>query len=393
MFSNVDKKTNIKELPVLLCNYMDVYYNDYITEDLNFMQATAKITEIEKFSLKKGDVIITKDSETPDDIGVPAFVSENLKNVLCGYHLALIRPNRKILIGEYLSKLFQLQIYRYYFFTLANGVTRFGLTTPATLQSLIPLPSPEEQSKIATILSTWDRAIELTEKLIQAESSRKKGLMQQLLTGKKRFGVFVKSKDYFETKLGVIPKDWKVKKANQIFKNYSQKNNKNEQLLSATQENGVIPRDMIEGRVTMPHGSTNAFKLVDIGDFVISLRSFQGGLEFSNYRGIVSPAYTVLKPKIEIDKKFYKYYFKSRDFISRLAVAVIGIRDGKQISYNDFSVMNLPYPPIPEQIKIATVLTACDQKITLLSKKLEALKTQKKGLMQKLLTGAVRVKT
>jgi len=186
LFSNVDKKMDEKENPVLLCNYTDVYYNDYISEKLDFMKATAKAAEIKKYSLKKGDVIITKDSETPDDIAVPAFVSEKLDNVLCGYHLALIRPDRKILLGEYLSKLFQLQTYRYYFFTLANGVTRFGLTTQATLQSLIPLPSITEQRKIATVLTTCDKEIDLLSQKLEALKQQKKGLMQKLLTGQIR---------------------------------------------------------------------------------------------------------------------------------------------------------------------------------------------------------------
>ncbi|QTA84850.1 restriction endonuclease subunit S [Desulfonema magnum] len=194
LFSNVDKKADKKEKQVLLCNYTDVYYNDYITQNLDFMQATAKVKEIEKYSLKKGDVIITKDSETPDDIAVPAFVSEKLKNVLCGYHLALIRPDRKVLLGEYLSKLFQLQIYRYYFFTLANGVTRFGLTTQATLQSLIPLPSIAEQKKIAAILTACDKEIDLLSQKLEALKQQKKGLMQKLLTGEIRVNHLVRVK-------------------------------------------------------------------------------------------------------------------------------------------------------------------------------------------------------
>jgi type I restriction enzyme S subunit len=91
--SNVDKKTNGNEKPVKLCNYMDVYSNEYITDILNFMEATASTTEIERFGLNDGDVVITKDSETPDDIGIPAVVTEKIEGLVCGYHLALIRPD------------------------------------------------------------------------------------------------------------------------------------------------------------------------------------------------------------------------------------------------------------------------------------------------------------
>jgi len=130
--------------------------------------------------------LITKDSETADDIAVPAFVAEQLDNVLCGYHLAIIRPNKTLLLGEFLSKLFQLHIYRYYFFTLANGVTRFGLTTESTAKALIPIPSLDEQKKIATVLSQYDHEIDLLQKKVECLIMQKKGIMQKLLIGEIR---------------------------------------------------------------------------------------------------------------------------------------------------------------------------------------------------------------
>ncbi|MFQ5685397.1 MAG: hypothetical protein ACE5GV_01925 [Candidatus Scalindua sp.] len=91
LFSNVDKKTHNNDKEVLLCNYVDVYKNDIIDESIDFMKATANENEIEKFRIEKGDVLVTKDSESPDDIAVPAFVNSNFENVLCGYHLAIIK--------------------------------------------------------------------------------------------------------------------------------------------------------------------------------------------------------------------------------------------------------------------------------------------------------------
>jgi len=108
------------------------------------------------------------------------------------------------------------------------------------------------------------------------------------------------------------------------------------------QDVGVVPRSSLDRKVVMPEGSTDGYKLVEPGDFVISLRSFEGGLEYSRFRGLVSPAYTVLKPAKPIVDDFYRHYFKSQEFIGRLAVAVIGIRDGKQISYDDFEFLKLP---------------------------------------------------
>lgn len=243
----------------------------------------------------------------------------------------------------------------------------------------IPLPPLPEQIKIAEVLGAWDKGIEVLGKLIAAKQKRKKALMQQLLTGKKRFKEFKGEK-------------WKYLKADEIFRSHSRKKNDGEELLSVTQDRGVIPRNMLEGKVVMPDGTTDGYKLIVPGDFIISLRSFQGGLEYSNYRGLVSPAYTVLKPQIEIECSFYKHYFKSYNFVGHLAVAVIGIRDGKQVSYDDFAFLKLPYPPIKEQQKIASVLNVADQEIELLQKQLAAMKQQKKGLMQKLLTGKIRVK-
>ncbi len=239
-------------------------------------------------------------------------------------------------------------------------------------------PPFEEQKGIAKILSLWDTAIAKQTALIEKLTLRKRGLMQQLLTGKKRLKGF--------------EGEWKRIKAGEIFKSISVKGNGSEVLLSATQEHGVIPRDQLEGRVTMPTGNTNSFKLVEVGDFVISLRSFQGGLEYSEHRGIVSPAYTVLKPIVEIDKSFYRYYFKSAEFIGHLAIAVIGIRDGKQISYEDFCFVKIPYPNIKEQKAISSVLLQADKEIEIQKQKLAAMQAQKKGLMQVLLTGKKRIK-
>lgn len=261
---------------------------------------------------------------------------------------------------------------------LGNGSTVKGISLDE-LKNIkfysVPLP---EQKAIAKVLSAADAAIHTTEKLIAQKELRKKWLMQQLLTGKKRLKGF--------------EGEWKKLGAGEIFKSITKNGFVNEELLSATQDRGMIPRTMLEGRVTMPTTGTEGFKLVEVGDFVISLRSFQGGLEYSYYRGLVSPAYTVLKPKKPINEEFYKQYFKSHDFIGHLAIAVIGIRDGKQISYDDFCTVKIPYPSIEEQTAIAQVLQAADKEISLLKAKAEKLREQKKGLMQVLLTGKVRLK-
>lgn len=272
-----------------------------------------------------------------------------------------------------------------------QGAGRYKLNKAALSKLPVALPPLPEQQKIATILSTWDRAITLTRQLLQEKEAQKKGLMQRLLTGKVRVKGFANEFGFKKTVIGNVPKDWSVKKAGKVFKSVSTKRNGQKPLLAVTQENGVIDRNDLEGRVTMPSGSTDSYKLVQPGNFVISLRSFQGGLEYSTIEGIVSPAYIVLENIIGIDTQYFRYYFKSTEFILRLAVAVIGIRDGKQISYKDFSALNLRLPPLKEQTAIAAILTQADEEIRLLREKERALQAQKKGLMQRLLTGKVRV--
>lgn len=248
---------------------------------------------------------------------------------------------------------------------------------PISIHNITIPEATSEQKAIADFLGLVDRAIELNNKIIAQKELRKKWLMQNLLTGKKRLKGFTD--------------EWVKVGAGDIFKSVSIKGCPDEELLSATQDRGIIPRSALEGRVTMPDGSTSGYKLVEKGDFVISLRSFQGGLEYSDHRGIVSPAYVVLKPKVEISREFYKQYYKSYDFIGHLAIAVIGIRDGKQISYDDYCTVKIPFPSIDEQAAIASVLQTADKEITLLRAKSVQLREEKKGLMQQLLTGKKRL--
>lgn len=262
--------------------------------------------------------------------------------------------------------------------SFATGTTSVAAIYARDLKFLsFLLPPLPEQRRIAAVLGTWDRAIEQTTGLLKQLRARHRGLMQRLLTGKVRLPGF--------------DREWQAVNANDVFRNISIRNHPNEPLLSATQERGVILRSMLEGRVTMPEGETGGYKLVVPGDFIISLRSFQGGIETSDYRGIVSPAYTVLKPRVVIDDNFYRHYFKSIRFIRQLGVAVIGIRDDKQISFEDFSAIRIPQPELAEQRAIARVLDASLREIRQQEAKLDALREQKRGLMQCLLTGQVRV--
>lgn len=251
---------------------------------------------------------------------------------------------------------------------LYNGIIR---------QAHIVAPAVSEQQKIAAILTTQDKVIELKEKRLAEKLRQKKYLMQQLLTGRKRLP------SYWG--------EWNFPKAKEIFQNVTDKNHKGDlMVLAATQDKGIMPRNEVDIDIKYDVSSLANYKKVCQGNFVISLRSFQGGIEYSAYTGLVSPAYTVLSSKKELCDEYYKQYFKSADFINRLNVAVYGIRDGKQISFEDFGQLRIPYPPINEQTAIAQVLSTADREISLLRQDIEQEKQKKKALMQLLLTGIVR---
>ena len=161
--SSVDKKTNPIEHAVRLCNYMDVYRNNFIHSGLDFMKATATEQEIANCSLFSGDVVITKDSEKHDDIGVPALVREDIPRLVCGYHLAILRPTS--IDGAYLFYALSTNEVQQQFHAYANGVTRFGLRKADIGLVETPLPPPPEQRAIAHILGTLDDKIELNRRM------------------------------------------------------------------------------------------------------------------------------------------------------------------------------------------------------------------------------------
>jgi type I restriction enzyme S subunit len=181
--SNVDKKSFDDEIKVSLCNYVDVYKNEFIDSSINFMVATATEDEIEKFRIKLGDVLVTKDSETPDDIANPAFVKEELENVVCAYHLTQIRPNRSELFGEYLFRLFQADRYRGQFQVNANGVTRFGLSVASFSDAFVMLPPLEEQIAVSQFLDEKtgqiDKVILNKQRLIELLKEERTAIINQ----------------------------------------------------------------------------------------------------------------------------------------------------------------------------------------------------------------------
>ena len=233
----------------------------------------------------------------------------------------------------------------------------------------------EEQKKITDFLIQIDNRIaQLTEKKEHLEQY-KKGITQKIFSQKLRFKD-ENGKDFPE---------WKYLNGNKLFEPISNKNHNSDlPILAITQEFGAVPREMINYHISVTEKSVDSYKVVEKGDFIISLRSFQGGIEYSEYKGICSPAYIILRPKVEISDYFFKTYFKTNNYIQELGRKLEGIRDGKMISYKYFSEIKLPFPHIKEQEKIASFLNEISRQISLVNEQLEETRTFKKGLLQKM---------
>jgi type I restriction enzyme S subunit len=386
IFSNVDKKINPDEHDVLLCNYTDVYYNEHITSDIDFMQGTASTREIEKYRLRRGDVVVTKDSETPNDIAVSAIVREDVSNLICGYHLAIIRPQDNRLSGEYLNKLLDARLIRHTFSTLASGVTRFGLTSNAIKNTLIPLPPLPEQRKIAEILYTWDDAIEWMCKLIDAEKRRKKALMHHLLSGMKGFK-------------NVSRDEWRVRSLGELVEPVSRPEPKPKKayLSIGIRSHG---KGTFQKIVEFPEKVfMDTLYQVESKDLIVNITfAWEGAIAIAAEQdtgGLVShrfPTYHLKAKEVNID--FFRNLIQTKRFVFDLGlISPGGAGRNRVLNQKDFLRLRVSVPSLETQTEIAKILKAADDEISLLEGYLDALYRQKSGLMQRLLAGEVRVKT
>jgi type I restriction enzyme S subunit len=327
-----------------------------------------KAKKLAKHRLMSGDILFPRRG----DLGRIAVVTQESAGCICGSGCLRARLKDEVDTG-YIHQYVQMPFVNLWLERHALGQTMLNLNTEILADLPIFIIPKNEQVVIAKLLSIWDAAIEKAERLISVKETLFTAVIQNTIGN--RSGA------------------WEQLQTQEIFKPVSEKRNGSVELLSVTQDRGVIPRAMLEGRVMSPEGSTDGYKLIKRGDFAISLRSFQGGIEYSDYQGLISPAYTVLRPKRKIDTDFFKHFFKSYLFIEKyLSISVIGIRDGKQISVPDFMTVKIPVPPLAEQKRIAAILSTARQEIDLLGKQADAYRRQKRGLMQKLLSGQWKVK-
>ena len=220
--SNVDKKSVEGETPVKLCNYTDVYYNDSICAEMEFMDATASEEQVRKFALRAGDVIITKDSETADDIAIAAYVPETLPGVICGYHLSMIRPRGGV-SGAYVKRIFDSIYAKSLFAVKANGLTRVGLSQYAVDNVELPLPPSHEQVAIATFLdhetANIDALIAEQQRLIELLQEKRQAVISHAVT--KGLNPDAPMKDSGVEWLGEVPEHWDAAKMKHRFRTTS----------------------------------------------------------------------------------------------------------------------------------------------------------------------------
>ena len=188
--------------------------------------------------------------------------------------------------------------------------------------------------------------------------------------------------------------EWEEKRIDSIFDEKKEKNHPSEEVLTIIQGTGTVPRKASGRNIIFDEKSLSSYKFVQKDDFIIHLRSFEGGLEIANSNGIVSPAYIIMHPKLSIASKFYYSYFRSYKFINHvLPVSVEGVRDGRQIKYPILKEEKIPFTSFAEQQKIADFLSNVDSIITAETKILNTLQKKKKALMQKLFTRQLRFKS
>ena len=263
----------------------------------------------------------------------------------------------------------------------AQGTKQQNLSTDIVGSFPICFPSQGEQQKIAAILTTQDKVIELKEKRLAEKQRQKKYLMQQLLTGKKRLPGFS----------GACKTDCLGK----LFFERKETNCENIEMLAITGTQGIIPRKELDLKDNSSEDKSKYLR-VCVGDIGYNtMRMWQGVSAYSNYEGIVSPAYTILKPSSSINAKYFAYLFKMSEIVFLFYRFSQGlVDDTRNLKYENFKKIKVCYPPdMKEQTAIAEVLSAADREIELFQQDIEQEKQKKKALMQLLLTGIARVKT
>ena len=301
--------------------------------------------------------------------------------------------------GEYVHYLFRSNPWVEEFYRNGRGIVADLWTTNYQMMKsmYMPVPPLSEQRSIVSFLDAKCGKIDEWVTKKQKEVEHLQELKQRVIADAVTRGLnpHVKMKTTNIPWLKEIPEHWEMRKMKYLFDERSEKNHPDEPMLSATQSEGVILQSKYQGRVVVVNTGFEGLKLVKVGDFVIHLRSFQGGIEYAHDRGIISSAYTILNPKYPEYSAYYKRLFKSSSFIDLLKICVTGIREGQNINYSKLKQFSIPVPPLSEQRSIVSYLDSktskIDKLIAHITKEIECIKEYKQRLISDVVTGQIKV--
>ncbi len=400
--SNVDKIPHDDEVPVRLCNYTDVYNNEVITMGLDFMKATATEDEIAKFGLHEDDVIITKDSESWDDIGVPAWVGETAEDLVCGYHLALLRPRKEQLAGKFLLRCLQAIPIRVQLELAANGVTRFGLPKSDIGAITLPVPPLPVQRAIADYLdretARIDALVAAKERVLALLAEKRRALITRAVT--RGLDPDVPLRDSGIPWLGLIPAHWGTRRTKWMFTERDERSEAGEEiLLSLRMGCGLVPHNDVSNKPTRPE-ELIGYKRTAPGEIVVNrMRAAIGLIAVTPQVGVVSPDYAVFIPSTDVSAQYYVHLFTT-DLLGAVFRSVsTGLGTGSsgflRLYSETFLALWLPYPPHDEQGEIVEFIARETAKLDDLSRAtkrtIALLKERRSALIAAAVTGQIEV--
>jgi type I restriction enzyme S subunit len=393
LFSNVDKHTLDDETPVRLCNYVDVYKNERITSALNFMEASAESREIAKFQIRRGDLLATKDSETPDDIAVPALVVEELPGVLCGYHLALIRPRSRRVSGAFLYWLHASKSFRAQYEAKAVGVTRWGLSQHAFRELVVPLPPLPEQERIAAHLdascAAIDAAVAAKCRQLETLDALRKSTIKRAIT--RGLTPNVKMRPTEVAWIPEIPQYWRLVRVKDVMEFFN-----TVRIPLSAAERGVMTEKTYDY-----YGASGVIDKVESylfdGTYILiaedgaNLLTRSKPLAFlASGKFWVNNHAHILKPRWGGDDTFFVNLLESSDF----SLFVTGAAQPK-LTMENLGRFKLAVPPLAEQKEIAAFIREKDAEFQTLFKQIErqieTLVAYRKSLIHECVTGQWRV--
>ena len=400
--SSVDRHVHLEELPVDICHYPDVYHNEKIRPSDPLPKGTCTEDEFLKFSLRDGDILITKDSESPDDIGVPCLIRGNLPNTVCGYHLGIIRPKTRVDSG-YFFRFLQTDLVKWYFYGESSGITRYGLGKPSVENLELPVPPLEEQQLISRYLDKKteqiDSLIEKIQKKIELLKEQRTSLINHCVT--KGLDPNVEMKDSGIEWIGEIPSHWGITKIRFVSSLKEQKNDDgiSRGMLSVSQYLGIIPKVYEDESLELTSEESSRYWVVDDNDLVVNTMWLQFcglGVSFG-VTGYVSPDYKVYRLDLEqVVPRFIHHLLRSNRYVDLYSRHLRGIRpNSSRVGTHDFQRFCIPLPPVDEQIEISNYIekkiTYSDVLIEKETHRIELLKEYRQSLISSVVTGKVRV--